>query len=141
MVTFAIILKIDGRYVELFYSRLLGYLNGITDGYDFDECFLWSKNAYTGNTPQKHQMYNLIRETGYTNITGKWHEVQWKEIRVEHKGHYIILSNNMNSHIVAIPPSSTLRYDYILADGRYRYGCAKDEFEGIEITVGNKLNK
>jgi len=146
-VTFATLLKIDGRNIRLFYTRILATLKEDLEDYSFEEYFLWPKAAYTnellytkdGLKSMWHQMYYQIVASGYSQL-GKWHEVCWEEIKVEDKGHYIILSDSKSSHPCAIPPASPgeTRYDYITTDGRYHYGCKKDEFEGIEIIVIGK---
>lgn len=84
-------------------------------------------------------MYNWIRETNYSKLTGMWHEIQWTEIKLENKGYFGILSDSQgNKYMLAIPPSSTIRYDYITVDGEYHYDCKKDEFIGIEIIAKSK---
>ena len=146
VMTFTTLIKVDGRLVRLSYSRLVQYLKPKhISNPEFKEIFLFRKEAYTNekvdDKEMNHAMYNWIRESNYSRVTGIWHELQWDEIKVDNKGHYLIVSDSKKSFPIAIPPSTTYRYDCITVDGYYHYGCNENDFKGfdkIEIILNAK---
>lgn len=143
-VTYSTILKIDGRYIKLSHTRISAYPFLFAEPFtqpSFKDMFLHEREDFLPPIKGKGpgMMYELIKETNFNSKHNKWHELQWSEIKVENKGHYCILSNAIHSHQIAIPPSNTLRFDYITADRKYHLNCLEGEFpDAIEIKVNGK---
>jgi hypothetical protein len=102
-VTFSATVNVDGRDLALSVTKHLGYQSkDDLDNPTFDETFYWSESAYT-NSPKhthvhrgkmqsgkmvevvehNHHMYKRLVETGYSNQSGDWYEVQWKVMAKE----------------------------------------------------------
>ena len=82
MVTFSTTLVVDGRYVNLSYSRLLGYLETGWEKRDvsFETYFLWPKEAFT-DPKLNHATYKQIVASNYTQL-GAWQELCWEEVKI-----------------------------------------------------------
>ncbi len=146
--TYSTIIVVDGKYISLSVTKHFGYqkpyeLNKtlpVPKGVDlFEDIFYWPFEDFVNSLKMNKFAYKRLLETNFNNQTNLLYELQWKTIDVKSKGNTLFIGDNNNVYMTAIPPNDSVepRYDYIMDDRTYKYGCKAGEYAGraIEIIV------
>jgi hypothetical protein len=149
--TYSTIIVVDEKYISLSITKHFGYQKpyeldhklSIPKGVDlFEEIFYWPLEDFVNSLKLNKFAYKRFLETDFHYQSKLIYELQWEIINIKTEGNKLFLSNKDISYMTAIPPndSDEPRYDYIMDDRTYKYGCKSGEFKNraIEIVVSKK---